>query len=135
MPYCCNSQDIHLYELYKSYKLPKNFHIIGCGRKEVKKNIFNDLKPDLLEKNKNLKLDPTLHNDYKALVNELGDFKNVNNAWDLNERHYGALTGLNKDDMKKKLGEGKVHQFRRSWDLRPDPLDKKNPYHPINIQT
>ena len=62
-------------EIYKSNKLPKNFHIIGCGRKEVKKNIFNDLKPDLLEKNKYLKLDPTLDNDYKALVNELGDFE------------------------------------------------------------
>ena len=37
--------------------------------------------------------------------------------------------------MKKKLGEEKVHQFRRSWDLRPDPLDKKNPYHPLNIET
>ncbi len=46
-------------------------------------------------------------------------------AWELNERHYGALTGLNKDEMKVKLGEEKVHQFRRSWDLRPDPLDKK----------
>ena len=51
----------------------------------------------------------------------------------MNERHYGALTGLNKDEMKLKLGEEKVHQFRRSWDLRPDPLDKKNPHHPINI--
>ena len=37
--------------------------------------------------------------------------------------------------MKVKLGEEKVHQFRRSWDLRPDPLDKNNPYHPINIDT
>ena len=37
--------------------------------------------------------------------------------------------------MKIKLGEDKVHQFRRSWDLRPDPLDKNNPYHPINIET
>ena len=56
-------------------------------------------------------------------------------AWQLNERHYGALTGLNKDEMKLKLGEEKVHQFRRSWDLRPDPLDKNNPYHPTNIET
>jgi 2,3-bisphosphoglycerate-dependent phosphoglycerate mutase len=56
-------------------------------------------------------------------------------AWQLNERHYGALTGLNKDEMKLKLGEEKVHQFRRSWDLRPDPLDKNNPYHPLNIDT
>ncbi|MBD1134764.1 2,3-bisphosphoglycerate-dependent phosphoglycerate mutase, partial [Pelagibacterales bacterium SAG-MED48] len=56
-------------------------------------------------------------------------------AWQLNERHYGALTGLNKDEMKLKLGEEKVYQFRRSWDLRPDPLDKNNPYHPTNIKT
>ena len=37
--------------------------------------------------------------------------------------------------MKIKIGEDKVHQFRRSWDLRPDPLDRKNPYHPLNIET
>ena len=36
---------------------------------------------------------------------------------------------------KKKLGEEKVHQFRRSWDLRPDPLDKNNSHHPLNINT
>ena len=34
---------------------------------------------------------------------------------------------------KKKLGEKKVHEFRRSWDTPPDPLSKNNPYHPINI--
>ena len=55
-------------------------------------------------------------------------------AWELNERHYGALTGLNKDEMKIKLGEEKVHQFRRSWDLKPDPLDKNDPHHPLNIK-
>ena len=37
--------------------------------------------------------------------------------------------------MKAKLGEDKVHQFRRSWDLRPEPLNKNNPYHPNNIET
>ena len=63
----------------------------------------------------------------------LNDKKISKQAWQLNERHYGSLTGLNKDEMKVKLGEEKVHQFRRSWDLRPDPLDKNNPYHPINI--
>ena len=36
--------------------------------------------------------------------------------------------------MKDKLGEDKIHQFRRSWDLRPDPLSQNNPYHPINIE-
>ena len=74
-------------------------------------------------------------NTLQIIQKELGDYKDVKSAWELNERHYGALTGLNKDEMKKKLGEEKVHQFRRSWDLRPDPLDKKNPYHPLNIET
>ena len=74
-------------------------------------------------------------NTLKIIQDELGDHKKVRSAWELNERHYGALTGLNKDEMKIKLGEEKVHQFRRSWDLRPDPLDKKNPYHPLNIET
>ncbi len=74
-------------------------------------------------------------NTLKIIQEELKDFKKVISAWELNERHYGALTGLNKDEMKVKLGEEKVHQFRRSWDLRPDPLDKKNPYHPLNIET
>ena len=74
-------------------------------------------------------------NTLKIIQEELQDFKEVKNAWELNERHYGALTGLNKDEMKKKLGEEKVHEFRRSWDLKPDPLDKKNPYHPVNIET
>jgi len=55
-------------------------------------------------------------------------------AWELNERHYGALTGLNKDEMKKKLGENKVHLFRRSWNIPPEPLSKNNPYHPSNIE-
>jgi len=74
-------------------------------------------------------------NTLKIIQEELKDYKTVKSAWQLNERHYGSLTGLNKDEMKQKLGEDKVHQFRRSWDLRPDPLDKSSPYHPLNINT
>tara|TARA_B100001173_G_C15972635_1_gene540745 strand:+ start:13 stop:699 length:687 start_codon:yes stop_codon:yes gene_type:complete len=59
----------------------------------------------------------------------------VTKAWQLNERHYGSLTGLNKDEMKKTYGEKKIHEFRRSWDTCPEPLNKNNPYHPINIST
>jgi 2,3-bisphosphoglycerate-dependent phosphoglycerate mutase len=73
-------------------------------------------------------------NTLKLIQETLEDFKIPKDAWELNERHYGALTGLNKEEMKKKLGEEKVYQFRRSWDLRPDPLDKNNPYHPVNIK-
>ncbi len=74
-------------------------------------------------------------NTLKIIQDEINDHKQVKEAWQLNERHYGALTGLNKDEMKMKLGETKVHQFRRSWDLRPDPLEKTNPFHPQNIDT
>ena len=63
----------------------------------------------------------------------LSDNKEVQEFWELNERHYGALTGLNKDEMKAKLGEQKVHEFRRSWNLRPDKLDRNNSYHPRNL--
>ena len=75
-----------------------------------------------------------LQNTLKIIKNELQDNKNFKSFWELNERHYGALTGLNKDEMKIKLGEEKVHQFRRSWDLKPDPLDKNDPHHPLNIK-
>ena len=65
----------------------------------------------------------------------LNDKKDYKRAWQLNERHYGVLTGLNKVEMGKKLGEDKVHEFRRSWDVKPEPLSKKSPHHPTNIET
>jgi len=104
------------------------------GKSEAKKageliNI-NNLTIDLYFSSVQLRAKNTL----KIIQGELKDNKVPSEAWELNERHYGALTGLNKDEMKLKLGEDKVHQFRRSWDLRPDPLDKQNPYHPSNIE-
>ena len=72
-------------------------------------------------------------NTLKLIQDTLRDNKEPIRAWQLNERHYGALTGLNKDEMKMKLGEDTIHKFRRSWDIKPEPLSKNNPYHPINI--
>lgn len=43
-------------------------------------------------------------------------------SWRLNERHYGALQGLNKAEMAQKFGEEKVHLWRRSYDVRPPAL-------------
>ncbi len=71
----------------------------------------------------------------KLIQESLNDKKNFQKAWQLNERHYGILTGLSKIEMVKKLGEKKVFEFRRSWDLKPDPLEKNSPYHPVNIST
>ncbi len=75
------------------------------------------------------------NNTLKIIQNSLNDEKDFVKAWQLNERHYGALTGLNKIEMGKKIGEKKVYEFRRSWDIRPEPLNKKNSYHPLNIKT
>ena len=53
----------------------------------------------------------------------------IKKAWELNERHYGALTGLNKDEMMKKHGKKQVHIWRRSFDIPPPPMEKTNPNH------
>jgi len=74
-------------------------------------------------------------NTLKIIQKTLNDNQNFIKAWELNERHYGMLTGLNKIEMSEKIGKEKVYQFRRSWDLRPEPLDKKSPFHPLNINT
>ena len=49
----------------------------------------------------------------------------VNKTWYLNERHYGSLTGLNKEETKRKIGESLFLKYRRSWDIAP-PKMKKN---------
>jgi len=54
----------------------------------------------------------------------------VKRSWRLNERHYGALQGLNKAETAKKFGEKKVHLWRRSYDVKPPALgisDKRYP--------
>jgi 2,3-bisphosphoglycerate-dependent phosphoglycerate mutase len=51
-------------------------------------------------------------------------------AWQLNERHYGALQGLNKAEMTLKYGKEQVHLWRRSYDVPPPPLDWDDPRHP-----
>lgn len=56
----------------------------------------------------------------------------VEKAWQLNERHYGALQGLNKSETARKYGEGIVHTWRRSWKIRPPALKKTDKYWPGN---
>lgn len=53
-------------------------------------------------------------------------------SYKLNERHYGALQGLNKDEMKEKYGEHQVHLWRRSADVRPPLLDTSDDRYPGN---
>jgi 2,3-bisphosphoglycerate-dependent phosphoglycerate mutase len=48
----------------------------------------------------------------------------LNVSWEINERHYGSLTGLNKEETKKKIGEEQFKKYRRSWDIAPPPMSK-----------
>ena len=51
----------------------------------------------------------------------------VVHSWRLNERHYGALAGLNKAETAAKYGDEQVHIWRRSYDVRPPLLDETDP--------
>jgi len=56
----------------------------------------------------------------------------VEKSWRLNERHYGGLAGLNKDETRTKHGEEQVHIWRRSFDTPPPPLPESHEFHPLN---
>jgi len=99
-------------------------------------------KAGLLIKKKNIEINfyyssfqLRANNTLKIIKKVLNDKKTFSKAWQLNERHYGALTGLNKLEMGEKIGKNKIHEFRRSWDVKPEALNKESPYHPINIKT
>jgi 2,3-bisphosphoglycerate-dependent phosphoglycerate mutase len=54
----------------------------------------------------------------------------VHRSWRLNERHYGALQGLNKAQTAEEYGEEQVMLWRRSYDVKPPPLDRSDPRYP-----
>ena len=54
----------------------------------------------------------------------------VRRSWRLNERHYGGLTGLNKQETVEFHGEEKVQEWRRSYSLAPPPMVPDHPYNP-----
>ncbi|MDH5315354.1 MAG: 2,3-bisphosphoglycerate-dependent phosphoglycerate mutase, partial [Gemmatimonadota bacterium] len=56
----------------------------------------------------------------------------VINSWRLNERHYGALQGLNKAETAEEFGEAQVKIWRRSYDTPPPALEESDPRHPKN---
>lgn len=64
-------------------------------------------------------------------LEELGqEWIPVTRAWELNERHYGALQGLNKSETAEKFGEAQVKIWRRSYDTPPPALDASDERHP-----
>lgn len=54
------------------------------------------------------------------------------NAWQLNERHYGALQGLDKQETVAKFGKEQVNVWRRSYDIPPPEVDTKSSHYPGN---
>ena len=69
----------------------------------------------------------------KYILEEMGqDDIPVNCSWRLNERHYGALQGINKDEARTEFGEEQVEIWRRSADVRPPMLSKDDPRYPGN---
>jgi len=65
------------------------------------------------------------------VLEEMGlEWLPVYRAWQLNERHYGNLQGLNKAEMAEKFGEAQVKLWRRSYDVPPPPLELTDERHP-----
>lgn len=58
----------------------------------------------------------------------------INHAWELNERHYGGLQGLDKKATVAKYGTDQVNVWRRSYDIPPPPCEKSSEHYPGNIK-
>ena len=66
------------------------------------------------------------------ILREMGEKPEIRESYKLNERHYGALQGLNKDETRKKYGDEQVRLWRRSADVRPPALTRDDPRYPGN---
>tara|TARA_B100000029_G_C17582722_1_gene960162 strand:- start:1956 stop:2669 length:714 start_codon:yes stop_codon:yes gene_type:complete len=68
-------------------------------------------------------------NSLAIILNILGKSEaEIIKAWELNERHYGDLTSLNKDQMIKKHGDKQINIWRRSYDIPPPPMSNQHLY-------
>jgi len=86
-------------------------------------------------KDLNIKIDISYTSYLKRAIKTLTSILKKNNlelkfntAWQLNERHYGSLTGLNKEETKQRIGEDQFKKYRRSWDIAPPPIEKNSKY-------
>tara|TARA_B100000886_G_scaffold141733_1_gene96064 strand:- start:7663 stop:8382 length:720 start_codon:yes stop_codon:yes gene_type:complete len=99
------------------------------------KGVIEAKKSGELIKNLNIKIDVSYTSYLKRAIKTLTTILQKNNlklkfntAWQLNERHYGALTGLNKEETKKRIGEELFKKYRRSWDIAPPPMEEQSKY-------
>ena len=92
----------------------------------------------ILIKQLNIEFDAYFTSLQKRAINTLGIILNIlkkenvkiNKAFELMERNYGDLTGLNKDEMIKKHGSKQVHIWRRSFNTAPPPMSPSHIHHP-----
>jgi 2,3-bisphosphoglycerate-dependent phosphoglycerate mutase len=106
--------------------------------------ILEAKKSGKLIKNLNINIDKSYTSFLKRAIKTLviileeNNLKlKLNSSWEINERHYGSLTGLNKEETKQKIGEEQFKKYRRSWNIAP-PLMSKNDknnslFSPLNV--
>ena len=70
-----------------------------------------------------MKVDPGKHYEFASIIN----------SWRLNERHYGALVGLSKEEAEQSMGVEKVMEWRRSWDLAPPKMTRHDKFDWQNV--
>ncbi|MBD1146749.1 2,3-diphosphoglycerate-dependent phosphoglycerate mutase [Pelagibacterales bacterium SAG-MED28] len=99
------------------------------------KGIKEAEKSGELIKELKIKIDVSYTSYLKRAIKTLTTILKINNlelkfntAWQLNERHYGSLTGLNKEETKKEIGEEQFKKYRRSWDIAPPPMNAESEY-------
>ena len=99
------------------------------------KGVLEAEKSGKLLKNLSIDLDVCFTSYLKRAINTLeiilevlGKDLDYIKAWQLNERHYGSLTGLNKNETKQKIGEEQFKKYRRSWDIPPPKLNRDSKY-------
>ena len=103
-----------------------------------KKGILEAQISGELIKNLDIKIDVSYTSFLKRAIKTLTtilkendlDLK-FNTSWELNERHYGSLTGLNKEETKQKVGEEQFKKYRRSWDTQPPPIAENDKNHSL----
>ena len=97
--------------------------------------IIEAKKSGTLIKNLNINIDVSYTSFLKRAIKTLEVILEENNlklelncSWEINERHYGSLTGLNKEETRIKIGEEQFKKYRRSWDIAPPSMKEKNEY-------
>jgi len=96
-----------------------------------KQGVLEARKSGKLIKDLNISIDVSYTSFLKRAIKTLAVILEENNLklrlntyWEINERHYGSLTGLNKNETKKKIGEEQFVKYRRSWDISPPPMSE-----------